>query len=142
MGKYEKAKVRFLGLFDPVYSMPWFWDEDSITSNVQHAYTILASSEDRYLFNYSDSVQRQAYNSLVVRMNGIHSDIGGYYDNGIANKSLIEMVSMAIKAGVKIMRPAPMANPSYVPSSNKDEGNFSWWWRQRRTFNPDISVIK
>ncbi|MBQ4481418.1 MAG: DUF2235 domain-containing protein [Victivallales bacterium] len=145
VGKYETVKVRFLGLFDPVYSMPWFWDENSITSNVQNAFTILANSEDRYFFYYADSVQRQAYNSVVVRMDGIHSDIGGFYDNGIANRALINMVSRAQGAGVKIDDvPTLMNNPSYVPSSNKENGNFSWWWTWHgtRIFDPSILEIK
>ncbi|MDX2109177.1 MAG: DUF2235 domain-containing protein [Verrucomicrobiota bacterium] len=105
----EKPKVRFLGLYDPVYSFPLIqslsWNDDTIPKNVQNASTAYASDEKRSLFR---AVTLEPASNVTKSQSqwfpGVHSDVGGTTDRNlyIGAMTLRWMVDQARTAGVNI----------------------------------------
>jgi uncharacterized protein (DUF2235 family) len=144
-GKKQIVNVRFLGLFDPVYSMPYFIDEDFITDNVEHANIILAKDEDRYMFTPANFANMNDPRHRVVFSPGIHSDVGGFYtNNDIYAATLRDMVMQAHKAGVKMnLKSRDRVGNNFTPNLNRAEGNPTSLWTLwgTRSFKPSIMPI-
>jgi thioesterase domain-containing protein len=107
--KTEYPQVRFLGLFDPVFSFPpavaWAWHDEEIADNVENAAIAYAEDEQRLLFRHSILSPRSCTTSLTTRsFTGRHSDVGGHFDNNqiIARISLKWMIDQASAAGVRM----------------------------------------
>ena len=101
--------VRFLGLFDAVYSFPryvsWAWNDETIPSNVQNAAHAFASNETRITFRPA-ILQPSSPNTHLNEQwfPGRHSDIGGTFDMNqvIGIRTLRWMIERAMAAGVQM----------------------------------------
>lgn len=95
-GEVEKAKVRFLGVWDIVGSFGLSfntfinfqeinlgWNIDSVSETVDNCYHAMALDERRETFNVTrlDEENRRSSNIKEVWFRGVHSDIGGGNSN-------------------------------------------------------------
>ena len=105
----DYPRVRFLGLFDAVYSFPryvsWAWNDQVIPPNVQNAAHALARDETRALFR--PSMLQPAWSNTQFAEQwfpGRHSDIGGTADMNqvIGTWTLRWMIDQAKAAGVQM----------------------------------------
>jgi RHS repeat-associated protein len=105
-----RPKVRFLGLFDTVYSYPWPWTptlhDDELSPNVMNAAHAYARHETRKMFRPS-VLNPTGPTDLTERwFDGRHSDVGGHntMNQRLASISLRWMVEQASASGVKMDR--------------------------------------
>lgn len=77
-----EAKIRFMGIYDPVASVGFPGNgvnvgfNVSLASNVRRAYTLVSYQEDRGFFPGTNLHARRAYQEVTW---GVHSDVGGGY---------------------------------------------------------------
>ena len=107
--KPEYPKVRFLGLFDAVYSFPlpvaWAWNDTTIPSNVQNAAHANAADETRKFFRPSMLQPSSAHTRFNQEwFKGRHSDVGGHIElNRILGAIALRwMINQAVAADVKM----------------------------------------
>jgi RHS repeat-associated protein len=77
-----EAKVKFMGIYDPVASVGFPGNgvnigfNVSLANNVKRAYTLVSYQEDRGFFPGTNLHTRRAYQEVTW---GVHSDVGGGY---------------------------------------------------------------
>jgi RHS repeat-associated protein len=133
-----KPRIRFLGLFDPVYSFPLiatpFWNDDTIPPNVDNAAIALASDENRK--NFRPSILTPSDPDLtsidLEWFPGVHSDVGGHKDFNslISNWTLRYMIDQGRSAGLAMDAESDI---NYLASQQNFE---NWYKTHPKWFKP------
>jgi uncharacterized protein (DUF2235 family) len=121
-------EVHFLGLWDTVSSIGWFWSPKSlpytmrnpIVKTVRHA---VALDERRLYFvqNLWGEPWSAAQDVLQVWFAGVHCDVGGGYleqESGLSKIPLAWMVSESERAGLRI---DPDMKAAIIPASDTEK---------------------
>jgi RHS repeat-associated protein len=119
-------EVRFLGLFDPVYSLPiadqWMWNDKNIPSNVNNAAIAYARDERRKSFRPAMlSPEQSSTNFKSDWFPGVHSDVGGTNDRNIliGSWTLRWMIDQATSSGVVMDRSGLINNGQVIREAQK-----------------------
>ncbi|MBL8901629.1 MAG: DUF2235 domain-containing protein, partial [Planctomycetes bacterium] len=139
----RRFPVHFLGLFDTVSSVGWFWDPVKLpyTASLPNAATIrhaIAIDERRAFFRqHSVKLERGSRQDLQqLWFRGVHSDIGGGYDEqrgALWRVAFDWMVEETRRAGLRFDEPALQAirNTAATSSPETEAINrsltFLWW---------------
>lgn len=110
-------KIRFLGIYDPVYSFPWYdqwaWNDKTISKNVQFSAIAYSRDENRIFFRPAILKAESPLTELHSEwFPGVHSDIGGSNDRNIqiGRLTLKWMIELAEKTGMQLNSTGLLSN--------------------------------
>ena len=121
----QDVPIHFIGVFDTVASLGWIYGwrnyfDDTLNHNVNHGYHALSIDEKRRKFYPSLwNASKKANNQVIKQIwfAGVHSDIGGSYENnGLAKITLKWMLENAADCGLLVDN-SELAKISYDSSA-------------------------
>lgn len=106
----NECKPYFIGVWDTVASLGWFYGrqffDDRLNEDVRNGYQAIAIDEKRKKFSVSlwdESALAPGQNVLQVWFAGVHSDVGGWYqDRDLSNIPLFWMLENAENHGLRL----------------------------------------
>ena len=145
--KYNKIKIRFVGLFDPVRGNEHTDYLYEANRNIQSLAIAYSANERRILFKPRYYKTANETISYIRYFAGVHSDVGGGYKNrGLALNSLYAMMERGKKAGapfsyerlnIYLVLGDFLGEFSLKPQFHK-EGNWLKWTDKERELKPNI----
>jgi len=134
----QDVPIYFIGVFDTVASLGWVYGrknffDDSLNHDVRYGYHALAIDEKRRKFYPSlwDESQKTANQTIEqVWFAGVHSDIGGSYDDNRSAKITLKwMLEKAIACEDKLLIDHTEFAKILCDSSAPLHDSFTWkWW--------------
>ncbi len=128
--------VHFIGVWDTVSALSTFRPrprlDGKLNKGIRHAYHAVAIDERRLKFPpnlwIEDDIDRSEQTVEQVWFAGVHSDVGGWYDErGLSNITLSWMLKYAAQAKLKVTD-GFIENLNTGPMDKQHE-SWSGWWR-------------